>query len=574
MWTRSTGSIETSANACQWYAWHRGRDVRCVATRCDALSMCRLAQREQGAWDVVLNRVYEWVKIILPALAVAFFTSSIAVILLAYMSKSQITARLVAAERVLSNSCRGLSNLLRTPFRCSRNLHLLVGVLISMHSTATAAVIPPQGMLVLKGDSPASTCVDPKATTVNNTAIATMCCKGSTCMRRHPSDSSHGCVAGVWPSSFESNTWKHAQIRCSELGLTLCGQNCQGYGCNYDRIWVWTSLPCPLPLSQHPKENKRGAPSEIDTSLHSPHVGAIRAVHGAHLDRGRIRLASGNNPDPVRQDYDYVARSQDSSISRFGRCMGDLRKRGVATLLASEIHVTSAERLPPSTGGVKGGWKKLVAILEAAKHADIVVWHDGDAVPTASGRLIERVRHITAKQPHVALWLQPSGSLLRHLAPTQWQHDFGGVSLDSVRSNVLTSNDVQSGVMVVRSSHAALFADTLRLYDAQAEARGLLVDHLISLGVPKALSGLQEQGPLTHMLLQNATAAKVRLVPWLQCQARLADCDRPASQPTAFVHYAGCTFDSMRAQECLHSYCAEWSRVNESIPTDRTREDA
>ena len=278
----------------------------------------------------------------------------------------------------------------------------------------------------------------------------------------------------------------------------------------------------------------------------------------------RIRLVSGHALDPVRQDYDYVARAQGFTISRFGHCVAELRKRRVADTLAGNELVTGTSRLPHGAAAVKGSWKKLHAILEGAKHADLIIWHDSDAVPSEHGQLIERVRRIAAEQPTAAIWLQPSGSLLRRLATTPWQDSFGGVSLHSVRSHVNTSNDLQGGVMVVRASNVGLVADALRLYDGRAEAKGQLVEHLISHGVPTALSGLQDQGPLTHTLLQRAKPGQVQLIPWLQCQARLADCQRASAKPAAFVHYAGCSFDRTRARECLQRFCSSKDAASRS----------
>ena len=69
------------------------------------------------------------------------------------------------------------------------------------------------------------------------------------------------------------------------------------------------------------------------------------------------------------------------------------------------------------------------------------------------------------------------------------------------------------GVMVVRSSHAALVAGVLRLYDAKAEATGRLLDHLAGLGVPELMRGSQEQGPLAYFLLKHARPGQVQPSP-------------------------------------------------------------
>ena len=160
-------------------------------------------------------------------------------------------------------------------------------------------------------------------------------------------------------------------------------------------------------------------------------------------DMASIQIVSGHHPDPVRQDYDYAARTRSLSVVQFSRCIANMRRQRIASILDGESRVTSKEDLPPSALAVKGGWKKLHAIKDAAKHADIVIWHDSDALPRESGRLIERVRRIVSEQPNVTLWLAPAGEVQKYLNWTSWDA-FVGVSLDSVRRRVRTSNDLQT----------------------------------------------------------------------------------------------------------------------------------
>ena len=111
-----------------------------------------------------------------------------------------------------------------------------------------ALPFPSQGVLILDGNSDTEACVhDVAATQHDGTAIAAQCCDGSTCKRR-TSSSNVDCIAGpAFSSSFQYTTFQEASARCAALGYTLCDKNCQGQGCQYDNIWVWTSLLCPLP---------------------------------------------------------------------------------------------------------------------------------------------------------------------------------------------------------------------------------------------------------------------------------------------------------------------------------------
>lgn len=291
----------------------------------------------------------------------------------------------------------------------------------------------------------------------------------------------------------------------------------------------------------------------------------------------RVHLVSGYDPDPVRQEYDYRARATDA----FDRCIAHLREELAAHLVrnnggsaATGVVVTAEERrFPPTAAAVKGGWKKLHALAEAAKDGayDVLIWHDADALPTKFGPLIEYVQRIVSKQPTVALWLQP-GQLFRHarLSEAQRKHwpTFGGLDLQSIGHQVRNFMDLQTGVLVVRASHAALVTDALELYNATAEASGKLVEHLLQRGVPRRFVGAQEQGPLTHHLLQRTTAGSssssnagaVRLVPWLQCEA--IDGERGCAQSwntttPGFYHYSGCGYDQARARRCLSTMCPD-----------------
>ena len=64
------------------------------------------------------------------------------------------------------------------------------------------------------------------------------------------------------------------------------------------------------------------------------------------------------------------------------------------------------------------------------------------------------------------------------------------------------------------------------------------------------MCGSQEQGPLTHHLLQ-AGPRTVQLVGWLQCERRAGLCNDAIANPPAFEHFAGCSFDHKKVKRCL-----------------------
>ena len=66
---------------------------------------------------------------------------------------------------------------------------------------------------------------------------------------------------------------------------------------------------------------------------------------------------------------------------------------------------------------------------------------------------------------------------------------------------------------IVGSASALLVAGVLRLYDAQAEAAGRLLEHLAGRGVPELMRGSQEQGPLAYFLLKHARPGQVQPSP-------------------------------------------------------------
>ena len=272
----------------------------------------------------------------------------------------------------------------------------------------------------------------------------------------------------------------------------------------------------------------------------------------------RLVLVSGHTPDPVRQDYDYRAQATDA----FDRCIRGKRERQVRRL-----NVTVSDVLPEAAKGVRGGWKKLAAILAAASTIggpdDLILWHDADAVPNDGGEIVARAARIARLQPSVAIWLQPGADLAAAMPAAAWER-FDGVPLSRARRSLTTSNSLQTGVILVRAAHASgVLSGALALYSSTAEATGRLTAHLAALGVPTGLRGSQEQGPLAHHLMKSAPQL-VRLVPWLQCEVRRG-CSSGRIAPS-FLHYSGCSFSTKRARKCLARYCDANASLDASWP--------
>ena len=280
---------------------------------------------------------------------------------------------------------------------------------------------------------------------------------------------------------------------------------------------------------------------------------------------GRLILVSGYTPDPVRQDYDYRAQATDA----FDRCIRSKRERQARRLR----NVTVTDVLPEAAKGVRGGWKKLAAIMAVATSAssgpdDLILWHDADAVPNADVEIVARSTRIARLQPSVAVWMQPGADLAAAFPAATWSA-FEGVPLPQAGRRLATSNSLQSGVILIRAVHAtAILSGVLAFYSSAAEAAGRLTAHLADLGVPAQLRGSQEQGPLAHHLVKSAPH-RVRMVPWLQCEVRRG-CDGGHFAPS-FLHYAGCSFSTKRARKCLARYCDANASLDASWPKSRSQ---
>lgn len=278
----------------------------------------------------------------------------------------------------------------------------------------------------------------------------------------------------------------------------------------------------------------------------------------------QVWLVTGHSPDPVRQDYDYRRQTTDA----FDLCLRDVRERAVNGL---KPNVSVLSELPETANRVRGGWKKLAALVSAARacHGDgLLVWHDADAVPNGNGQIVERASQIAREQPSVAVWLQPGKRVMSKAGSALLTH-FPGIPLSRVATSLTDSNSLQTGVILMRAAFAmSIMGTALKYYDANAEREGRLVSHLARLGIPTGLLGSQEQGPLTHHLVRYHRQ-QVQLVSWLQCEVLLG-CNNSWFVPS-FLHYSGCSFSTKRARKCLSRYCqanfslhASWRRPQQS----------
>lgn len=210
-----------------------------------------------------------------------------------------------------------------------------------------------------------------------------------------------------------------------------------------------------------------------------------------------------------------------------------------------------------TTAKVRGGWKKLIAISIASNQSlvrgGLIVWHDADTMLNPNGELIARVRQAAAEDPDTDIWMQPGADLLASTPSSTWRC-FKGERLSSLARRVTNANSLQAGVIIVRASAARTLTAVLHYYDAAAEARGQLFQHLKQVGIPEKFCSSQEQGPLIYYLLRHA-ARRVRLVGWLQHEVLLGESVASRAHIPSFHHYSGCSFTTKRARKCIARYC-------------------
>eukprot|EP00663_Eupelagonemidae_sp_cell21sb_P009988 gene9988-biopygen5833 len=116
--------------------------------------------------------------------------------------------------------------------------------------------IPAQCVLVIDGGSsglaaPVCLCPGDEAVTqAGGMDIAAQCCEhDGTCRRFVGTNTNEGCISRKWPNVLPS-TYSEAWNRCNMRNLVMCGQSstgggqCNGGGCSYDRLPVWTNITC------------------------------------------------------------------------------------------------------------------------------------------------------------------------------------------------------------------------------------------------------------------------------------------------------------------------------------------
>ena len=79
----------------------------------------------------------------------------------------------------------------------------------------------------------------------------------------------------------------------------------------------------------------------------------------------------------------------------------------------------------PAAALLRRQWKKLAGIIAGARVAEIVLWHDGDAVPHPAADLITRCRLIAAEQPTVNVWMGPGDPEFHGLPFMRDEHFYG-----------------------------------------------------------------------------------------------------------------------------------------------------
>ena len=151
----------------------------------------------------------------------------------------------------------------------------------------------------------------------------------------------------------------------------------------------------------------------------------------------------------------------------------------------------------PAAATLDREWKKLAGIIAAAEMgAELIIWHDGDAVPHPQGELIARARLVAAAQSDTDFWVPPGEPALYSLPLMSRADDFWGDSMATIKKSRirLHSISMHTGVILMRSGPGKRMAEGViaRYYDANASSAGAgaLINFMVrQRGLPRDFYG-------------------------------------------------------------------------------------
>ena len=235
------------------------------------------------------------------------------------------------------------------------------------------------------------------------------------------------------------------------------------------------------------------------------------------------------------------------------------------------ITVNLAELAEAST--VHKQWKKLVAIRAAAQRADLVIWHDADALPHPRGEIVRRFRRLAALQPDVDLWLD-AGLEMKLSRTFDQKAYFEGVPLaEYMRLGLMKNGEsLSTSTMLMRGGDRAnIVTGVLEIYE-RARRAGIQISDKPAMNsflkqhekIPSSFVWAAEQGPLLWRLHETHRQKRVRVINWLErtwtfptyVRTQLGKSEaflRPTYWPS-FIHLGACNTES-GAPKCANRFC-------------------
>lgn len=242
----------------------------------------------------------------------------------------------------------------------------------------------------------------------NSVGIAGQCCtpdddgkSGKHCKRFTGSKKNKGCVSGGMSGGpLVAMSFEETKRKCEDNSLVMCKQSCDGMGCGYNALPVWSGLPCrtawpprllpppppptPTPTDRQPtpKPTEPVKPTEPATPTTCVESVTLSEAEDRCCEHIQGDLTFGTGFGPARQEVDLVLACLKEVV---GDVMIDCNKDTALTSLSM-----------PNLRKI-GGSLKLVACPKLTRIGTPTLSSIGN--PTASRR---RHRHLQQKEAHAA----------------------------------------------------------------------------------------------------------------------------------------------------------------------------